>query len=91
MRYQRVWDSAPERDQALIAHLGEVLGQGRLREINRLRERAYVSLAPLHQFAQDHQPPLVAEGTENVGHLGGPAPQRGCVKLARPEHLNLFF
>src|SRR6185369_9893113 len=58
-----------ERDQSLLAHLAEVLGERGLRKSDGLRERAHVRLAPLDQLAQDHEAPLVGERTHDAGHF----------------------
>ena len=61
---------APVRDDALLAHLRQMLRQGRLRETNGCRERGDVRFAPLHELAGDHQPPLVCERAQDVRDLG---------------------
>ena len=73
----RVGDAVPDRlalapggDDALIPHLGQMLRQGRLRQPHRLGQGGHVGLAPLHELAQDHQPPLVGERPQDVRDLG---------------------
>ena len=61
---------APEGDDALLPHLGEMLRQGRLGQPHGLGQRGHVGLAPLDQLAQDHQPPLVGERPQDVRDLG---------------------
>src|SRR5581483_1167567 len=74
----RIGDPVPERlrlaaegDDVLLAHLGEVLGQGRLGDSNRLGERGDIGLAPLDELAKNHQPPLVGKRAQQFGHPGG--------------------
>jgi hypothetical protein len=73
----RIGDPVPERltftaksDEPLFPHTGEVLGQGRLGQAYRFGQCGDIAFAPLHQFAQDHQPALVREGTKDVGDFG---------------------
>ena len=77
---------AAERDQVLVAHLGEVLRQGGLRQSDRFGERADAGFAPLDQLAQDHQPPLVGERAQDVGDLGGLALERNRIQLSGVGH-----
>jgi hypothetical protein len=42
---------APEGDEALLAHLREVLRQGRLRQTHGFREGAHVALAAFDELA----------------------------------------
>ena len=71
MRYQMRLAFAPEGDEALLAHLGEVLRQCGLRKADCLRQRPHVRFAPFHQLAEDHQPALVAERAQHARGLRG--------------------
>src|SRR5680860_512702 len=54
-----------------------MLRGGGLRQPCRLGQRADTALAPLHQLAQHHQPPLVGERSEDAGDHGGVGLKRG--------------
>src|SRR5665648_464702 len=83
---------APKVDEPLLAHLGEMLRGGGLRQPCRVGQRADTALAPLHQLAQHHQPPLVGESSEDAGHHGGVGLKRGEVggSAGHCEALSLY-
>ena len=60
---------AAKGHDVLVAHLCQMLRQRRLAEADRADQRADGHFAGFHQFAEDHQPPLVAERAQEICDL----------------------
>lgn len=60
-----------KRHDPLVAHLGKMLRQGGLADSDSLDEGTHGRFSVFNQLAEDHQPSLIGERTENIRHLHG--------------------